>query len=92
MNEWKTWTICGDKNESRQSLERLRLEKWSNNEIFEQMKKIFNEKLNDCNFKGKNKKNTTKDGDAIPYLSFDVSGANCTDLILVVNSLYIETI
>ena len=92
MNEWKTWTICGDENESRQSLERLRLEKWSNNEIFEQMKKIFNKKLNDCNFKGKNKKNATKDGNAIPYLLFDVSGANCTDLILVVNSLYIETI
>ena len=56
------------------------------------MKKIFNEKLNDCDFKGKNKKNTTKDDEAIPYLTFDVSSANCTDLILVVNSLYIETI
>ena len=55
------------------------------------MKKIFNEKLNDCDFKGKNK-NTTKDDEAIPYLTFDVSSANCTDLILVVNSLYIETI
>ena len=56
MNGWKTWTIFSDENESLQSLERLRSEKWSNNEIFEQMKKIFNEKLNDCDFKGKNKK------------------------------------
>ena len=56
MNGWKTWTIFGDENESLQSLERLRSEKWSNNEIFEQMKKTFNEKLNDCDFKGKNKK------------------------------------
>ena len=60
MNGWKTWTIFGDENESLQSLERLRSEKWSNNEIFEQMKKIFNEKLNDCDFKGKNKKTQQK--------------------------------
>ena len=34
------------------------------------------------------KKNTTKHSEAILYLSLDASGANCTDLILVV----IETI
>ena len=49
---------------------------------------MFNEKMNNYGFKGKNKKNTTKHGEAIFYLPLDASGANYTDLILVV----IETI
>ena len=44
--------------------------------------------MNNYDFKGKNKKNTTKHGEAILYLPLDASGANCTDLILVV----IETV
>ena len=49
---------------------------------------MFNEKLNNYDFKGKSKKNTAKYGEAITYLPLDTSGANCTNLILVA----IETI
>ena len=49
---------------------------------------MLNEKLNNYDFKGKNKKNAAKYGEAITYLPLDASGANCTDLILVA----IETI
>ena len=45
---------------------------------------MLNEKLNNYDFKGKNKKkNAAKYGEAITYLPLDASGANCTDLILV---------
>ena len=57
---------------------------WKNDQIIKYLSK-----WKKCAFKGKNKKNTTKDGEAIPYLPLDVSDANCTNLILVVNSLYI---
>ena len=53
-------------------LEKLALKKSSNNELFEHIKNIFDEELNDREFKLMNiKKNFTKDGHPIPHKTLD---------------------
>ena len=59
MDGWKTWTICENLNNfcrRWKCLERLKLKKWSSNESFKQIKKMFNKKLDNYDFKSKNKK------------------------------------